>query len=219
MKKVILIMSLVMFLFSNSNVFSQKKNTSKEKKDEKILVYPDLYKNYIKSQTNLDKGEHFTLNLVVGVFTGGLFGYAGSYSLYHEPETDLDKEENENNQLLFASIFGIVGGVTGALLTWIEISNNIQFKYGKSLLNYTWYGTLGGGIIGALAGMIPYSQDANKDHIYNYMGYGAMGGMLAGALLYVWDTFITESENTTVSIDSYFEKRNTIVMLTFTHKL
>ena len=80
-----------------------------------------------------------------------------------------------------------VGVFAGITLTFFERGKIEQFALGKFLLKYSWYGAIGGGILGAGVGLIPYSSSNDYGDIVRYGGYGAGAGLVASLVLFFID--------------------------------
>jgi len=120
--------------------------------------------------------ENGILYFFYGAVSGGLMGLGGGLSFY--------KTSGDFSPLFIpAGIMAATGGVSGVLISILERSTRNP-TIGAQLFEYSWYGLMGGALIGGLAGIIPYT--ANKDivSLLNWVGYGAFGGLAGGVVLY-----------------------------------
>lgn len=119
--------------------------------------------------------------MIYGVVSGGAIGAIGGFSLYNS--NDLTTS-NANLQLFALGGLG-VGGAVGVTIAIFERLDGTQFTLGPKIFNNSWYGTLGGMMVGAITGSIIYMGSENTDHILNGLGYGALGGFVAGSLMQI----------------------------------
>lgn len=130
-----------------------------------------------------DRGEHVLISAFMGgiggAVVGGMIGLAG-FNQYDETKT--------LNTLYTAGGVGAALGVaSGIAVTFFERGKIEQFAIGKFLLKYSWYGAIGGGVLGAGVGFIPYSSSGDYSDIMKYAGYGAGIGLAAGLVLFFID--------------------------------
>ncbi|HRP69040.1 MAG TPA: hypothetical protein PLY93_05865 [Turneriella sp.] len=130
-----------------------------------------------------DRGEHILIAALMGAVGGGFVGGLVGFSGY-----DKDDETKSKNALYtFGGIGAGVGVLTGVTTTFFERGKIEQFVIGKFLLKYSWYGALGGALIGGGIGFIPYASSGNYSDILRYGGYGAGVGLLAGLTFFFID--------------------------------
>ena len=203
--KSISFLSISAMLCTNIFYGNELKDPEKNQKDSKIfqkeskkkpkLANPSLIKKFsVSNSEKMTIAEHSSINMFTGTFSGAVFGSLSGLSLY-----DSSKYKPEASIYLFGGIFGAVGLLTGLLTTYLEYRKGIQFDIGKPILNYTWLGTIGGALLGALVGLIPYSSSNKTDDILRFSGYGSMFGLLTGTILY----FFRPSTKEVHKIDFY----------------
>lgn len=130
-----------------------------------------------------DRGEHILISAFMGGIGGGVVGGLIGLNGY-----DKDNDTTTLNSLYkFGGVGAGVGVVTGITLTFFERGKIEQFALGKFLLKYSWYGAIGGGILGAGVGLIPYSSSNDYGDIVRYAGYGAGVGLVASLVLFFID--------------------------------
>jgi hypothetical protein len=130
-----------------------------------------------------DRGEHMLISALVGGIGGSVVGGLVGFSMF-------DKN-NETQSLNYLYTFGGAGAGAGAVVgiavTFFETGKIAQFAIGKFLMRYSWYGAIGGGLLGAGVGFIPYSSSNDYSDIFRYGGYGAGIGLVAGLTLFFFD--------------------------------
>jgi len=130
-----------------------------------------------------DRGEHILISAFMGGIGGGVVG--GMVGLYGY---DKNNETNSLNTVYtFAGIGAGAGAAAGILTTFFERGKVEQFAIGKFLLKYSWYGAIGGGLLGGGIGLIPYSSSKDYSDILRYAGYGSGIGLAAGLTLFFID--------------------------------
>ena len=130
-----------------------------------------------------DRGEHILISAFMGGLGGGVVGGLIGLNGY-----DKNSDTNTLNALYkFGGIGAGVGVVTGITLTFFERGKIEQFALGKFLLKYSWYGAIGGAILGGGVGLIPYSSSSDTGDIIRYAGYGAGVGLVASLVLFFID--------------------------------
>lgn len=130
-----------------------------------------------------DRGEHILISAFMGGIGGGVVGGLIGLNGY-----DKNNDTTTLNALYkFGGIGAGVGVFTGITLTFFERGKIEQFALGKFLLKYSWYGAIGGGLIGAGVGLIPYSSSSDHGDIIRYAGYGAGVGLVASLVLFFID--------------------------------
>lgn len=130
-----------------------------------------------------DRGEHIFISALFGGLGGALVGGLVGFSRYDKD----DSTASMNALYRFAGIGAGVGAVAGIATTFFERGRIEQFAIGKFLLKYSWYGAVGGGLLGAGVGFIPYSSSKDSGDIIRYAGYGAGIGFVAGLVLFAID--------------------------------
>lgn len=130
-----------------------------------------------------DRGEHVMISAFMGgiggAVVGGMIGLAG-FNQYNETST--------LNALYTGGGIGAgVGVAAGIAVTFFERGKIEQFAIGKFLLKYSWYGAIGGGVLGAAVGFIPYSSSSDYSDILKFAGYGTGIGLAAGIVLFFID--------------------------------
>lgn len=148
------------------------------------LANKRLIEDYTKKDlTPFDRGEHILISAFMGGIGGGVVGGLIGLNGY-------DKDNNTtslNSLYKFGGIGAGVGVVTGITLTFFERGKIEQFALGKFLLKYSWYGAIGGALLGAGVGLIPYSSSNDYGDIVRYAGYGAGVGLAASLVLFFID--------------------------------
>ncbi|RME88372.1 MAG: hypothetical protein D6767_10310 [Candidatus Hydrogenedentota bacterium] len=155
------------------------------------LAYPKLSKELSGNKLQYETGEHWMVNLLVGAFSGAALGTLTGLSMYNSS----DMTATNQNLVIFAGGGGLAGGILGGVFTWIEIGRGEQFTIGKEFMDYSWYGGIGGGVLGAMAGLIPYASSKNTDDILKFTGYGAGIGIAISWMLFLWNPFEKSSES------------------------
>ncbi|MDH5716377.1 MAG: hypothetical protein OEZ22_01925 [Spirochaetia bacterium] len=172
--------------------------TEEDKKtpEDLKLKNAQLMEYYLESEAyGLAAGEHFLVNMAMGFFSGGILGAIGGLSFYKTG----DSENNKKYIYIFCGAGGLSGFLAGAAVTYFESRKNEQFTIGTSIMNYTFYGAIGGFIAGALGGAIPYAQSGDTGEILKFGGYGTLGGIFTGLTVYL----IKPPENTTFEFKLY----------------
>lgn len=130
-----------------------------------------------------DRGEHIFISAFFGALGGAVVGGLVGFSQYNK-----DNETASTNALYaFGGGGAAAGAVSGIFLTFFEQGKIEQFGLGKFLLKYSWYGAVGGAVLGAGVGLIPYSSSQDYGDIFRYGGYGAGIGFAAGLALFFID--------------------------------
>ncbi len=130
-----------------------------------------------------DRGEHILISAFVGGIGGSVVGGLIGFSMY-----DKSNETQSINYLYsFAGGGAGAGALAGIIVTFFETNKIAQFAIGKFLMKYSWYGAIGGGLLGAGVGMIPYASSNDYSDILKYGGYGAGIGLAAGLTLFFVD--------------------------------
>lgn len=168
-----------MFFFNTTFLFSVEEDTDTASDD--VLVNDELIKRYLDDDSLYNPEERFLATTIMGTFSGFVFGSVGSLALYDSNNTD---DENTNNLLLFGGILGVGGMATGATIAWIEHQNKKYFTIGPAMLKYTWYGTLAGALLGAMASLPVYATSEETDDILNFTGYGSLIGLTTGFTMF-----------------------------------
>ncbi|MCS6984563.1 MAG: hypothetical protein NZM25_05490 [Leptospiraceae bacterium] len=159
----------------------EAKPDHEQEEKERKLANPEIIETYLSARkTNLSFGELLFLNMLVGAFSGSIFGALSSLSQYHT--NNLAKYRQ--NLAAFAGAGAAVGLLGGGGVALVEYLRKEYLVVGPVVLNYSWYGAMTGLLLGMLAGVIPYSQSHNTDHIWNFAGYGTMAGIGLGAALF-----------------------------------
>lgn len=130
-----------------------------------------------------DRGEHIFISALFGGIGGAVVGGLVGFSRYDKD----DSTASTNSLYQFAGIGAGAGAVVGMATTFFERGRIEQFAIGKFLLKYSWYGAVGGGLLGAGVGFIPYSSSGDYGDIVRYAGYGAGIGFVAGLVLFAVD--------------------------------
>lgn len=170
--------------------------------DEKVLKNPELIERYHPTNKHdFETGEHAFINMFVGAFTGGVFGGAAGLSMYKED----DNTNNENNLIKFAAIGGAAGLIGGGIITFFEFRKNLQFTMGKDVLDHTWYGGLGGAMLGALIGLIPYSSSKKTEDILTFTGYGSAAGVAIGLGIYAFYSLPRANYTAEMKFNTWFD--------------
>lgn len=163
-----------------------KEDTVIEEKDPSNyqLSNKKLIEDYTaKDLRPFDRGEHILISAFMGGIGGGVVGGLIGLNGY-----DKNNDTTTLNSLYkFGGVGAGVGVVTGITLTFFERGKIEQFALGKFLLKYSWYGAIGGGILGAGVGLIPYSSSSDYGDIVRYAGYGAGVGLVASLVLFFID--------------------------------
>jgi hypothetical protein len=137
----------------------------------------------VRDAQPFDRGEHMLISGLMGgiggAFVGGLIGFVGF--------DKNDETASKNNLYLYGGIGAGVGAVSGIFVTFFERGKIEQFSIGRFLLKYSWYGAIGGGLLGAGVGFIPYASSNDYGDILRYGGYGAAIGLAAGLTLFAFD--------------------------------
>ncbi|GEM_PF-2916797 len=151
--------------------------------EDDILVTDKLMEHYLgKNDSIYSASEHIFGTVFMGLVSGVAFGAAGSLVAYNSS----DETANLNNLYLYGGVFGIGGALTGLGIAAAEQIQDDYFSMGPDALEYTWFGTLGGATLGAMAGAIPYASSGNTDELLHYTGYGAMAGLATGLTLWLF---------------------------------
>lgn len=163
-------------------------------KEEPAVPEPDPTTHQLKNKVLIedytskdlrpfDRGEHILISALMGGigggFVGGLIGLKG----YNKD----DDTKTLNSLYVFGGVGAGVGVFTGITLTFFERGKIEQFALGKFLLKYSWYGAIGGAILGGGVGLIPYSSSSDYGDIIRYAGYGAGIGLAASLVLFFVD--------------------------------
>ena len=161
------------------------KNTAKPDLELEVstLQKNRLTHQYSNQTVKLSVGNHLLLNMFSGMFGGALIG--GLIGFYGVNFTS--GISGYSSLFITAGIFSGVGILGGATVFAVEYFKNKQFAYGKKILAYSIYGSIVGGIFGAMTGSIIYAANSSQNTyltIVRGIGYGALGGAGAGLLLY-----------------------------------
>lgn len=145
-------------------------------------------KKYIDEYTELDRrpwdrGEHLLISALMGAIGGGVVGGLVGFSGFNKD----DETKTLNSFYSFGGAGAGVGVLAGITVTFFERKKVEQFAIGKFLLKYSWYGAVGGALIGAGIGLIPYASSGDYSDIAKYGGYGAGVGLAAGLALFFID--------------------------------
>lgn len=130
-----------------------------------------------------DRGEHILISAFMGGIGGGVVGGLIGLNGYDKD----DKTTSLNSLYKFGGIGAGVGVFAGITLTFFERGKIEQFALGKFLLKYSWYGAIGGALLGGGVGLIPYSSSNDYGDIVRYAGYGAGVGLAASLVLFFID--------------------------------
>lgn len=174
----------------------KKKRTPKLSEDKEEPAPPEKdpatyelsNKKYIDEYTELDRrpwdrGEHVLISALMGAIGGGVVGGLIGFSGFNKD----DETKTLNSFYAFGGAGAGVGVVAGITVTFFERKKVEQFAIGKFLLKYSWYGAVGGALIGAGIGLIPYASSGDYSDIAKYGGYGAGVGLAAGLALFFID--------------------------------
>lgn len=130
-----------------------------------------------------DRGEHMFISGLFGAIGGAFVGGLVGFSQYDKDDTT----KSTNMLYAFGGGGAAFGALTGITISFFERGKIAQFALGKFLLKYSWYGTLGGAILGAGVGFIPYASSQNYNDIFHYAGYGAGVGFIGSLVLFFVD--------------------------------
>ncbi|GAB4422131.1 MAG: hypothetical protein OHK0011_00640 [Turneriella sp.] len=130
-----------------------------------------------------DRGEHMFVSALFGGIGGAVVGGLVGFSQYDKNDTTA----SENALYLYAGAGAGAGAIIGITTTFFERGKIEQFAIGKFLMKYSWYGAVGGGLLGAGVGFIPYSSSNDYSDIFRYGGYGAGVGFVAGLVMFAFD--------------------------------
>lgn len=130
-----------------------------------------------------DRGEHMLISALVGGIAGSVVGGLVGFSMYDKN----DETASKNYLYSFGGAGAGAGAIIGLAVTFFETGKIAQFAIGKFLMKYSWYGAIGGGLLGAGIGFIPYSSSNDYSDIVRYGGYGAGIGLVAGLTLFFFD--------------------------------
>ncbi|MBV6494353.1 MAG: hypothetical protein LDLANPLL_02385 [Turneriella sp.] len=130
-----------------------------------------------------DRGEHILIAALMGAIGGGFVGGMVGLSGYDKN----DEVKTQEALYTFGGIGAGVGVLAGVTTTFFERGKIEQFAIGRFLLKYSWYGALGGALIGGGIGLIPYASSGDYGDILHFAGYGAGVGLLAGITLFFVD--------------------------------
>lgn len=148
------------------------------------LSNPKLLEEYTRAEVApYDRGEHMFIAALFGGIGGGVVGGLTGLSQY-----DKDNAERTRERLYTFTGIGIgAGAVLGITTTFFERGKIEQFAIGKFLLRYSWYGSIGGALLGTGVGFIPYSASRDSGDLVRYAGYGAGAGLALGLLFFAID--------------------------------
>ncbi|MDH4262607.1 MAG: hypothetical protein OEV78_06145 [Spirochaetia bacterium] len=152
------------------------KNKTKTKTNGNILKNPGLMQEFKDVNYDDSPTDRVADYLFYGLLTGGIMGMGGGLAFY-------TTSNNLTPLYISAGGVGAAGAVTGVIVALIENSVHNPL-IGSDLLKYTWYGVVGGAMIGGLAGLIPYSTTKNINSILNGIGYGSYAGIGVGMALF-----------------------------------
>lgn len=130
-----------------------------------------------------DRGEHIFISALFGGIGGAVVGGLVGFSQYDKNDTTA----SQNALYLYGGAGAGAGAIIGIATTFFERGRIEQFAIGKFLMKYSWYGAVGGGLLGAGVGLIPYSSSNDYSDIFRYGGYGAGVGFLAGLVMFAFD--------------------------------
>ncbi len=130
-----------------------------------------------------DRGEHIFISALFGGIGGAVVGGLVGFSQYDKNDTSA----SQNALYLYGGAGAGAGAILGIATTFFETGRIEQFAIGKFLLKYSWYGAVGGALLGAGVGLIPYSSSNDYGDIFRYGGYGAGVGFVAGLVLFAID--------------------------------
>lgn len=130
-----------------------------------------------------DRGEHMLISALVGGIAGSVVGGLVGFSMFDKN----DETQSKNYLYSFGGAGAGAGAIIGIAVTFFETGKIAQFAIGKFLMKYSWYGAIGGGLLGAGIGFIPYSSSNDYGDILRYGGYGAGIGLVAGLTLFFFD--------------------------------
>lgn len=163
-----------------------KENSLMPEKDP--ATYELSNKRLIDDYTELDRrpwdrGEHILISSLMGAIGGGIVGGMVGLSGF-----DQNSETKTLNSLYaFGGAGAGVGVLAGITTTFFERGKVEQFAIGKFLLKYSWYGAIGGALIGGGIGLVPYASSGDYGDIARYAGYGAGVGLAAGLTFFFID--------------------------------
>lgn len=145
-------------------------------------------KKYIDDYTELDRrpwdrGEHLLISSLMGAIGGGIVGGLIGFSGFNKD----DETKTLNSFYAFGGAGAALGVVGGLSTAFFERGKVEQFAIGRFLLKYSWYGAIGGAIIGAGIGLVPYASSGDYSDIAQYGGYGAGVGLAAGLVFFFID--------------------------------
>lgn len=158
-----------------------KKDIKKQAKkiEGDILRNPVLMDEFKQSYFDSSPTDHVVTTLFYGLLTGGIMGMAGGLSFYTTTTaTDLTP------LYISAGVVGITGALAGAIVAMVENSTHNPLL-GSDLLKLTWYGVIGGAMIGSVAGLFPYSTTGDSVTLLNWIGYGSYAGIGVGVALFL----------------------------------
>lgn len=130
-----------------------------------------------------DRGEHMFVSALFGGIGGAVVGGLVGFSQYDKNDTTA----SQNALYLYGGAGAGAGAIIGIATTFFERGKIEQFAIGKFLMKYSWYGAVGGGLLGAGVGLIPYSSSNDYSDIFRYGGYGAGVGFVAGLVMCAFD--------------------------------
>jgi len=130
-----------------------------------------------------DRGEHIFISALFGGIGGALVGGLVGFSQYDKNNITA----SQNSLYLYGGAGAGAGAIIGIATTFFERGKIEQFAIGKFLMKYSWYGAVGGGLLGAGVGLIPYSSSNDYSDIFRYGGYGAGVGFIAGLVMFAFD--------------------------------
>lgn len=175
---------------------TKKKNAIKLAEDQEEgpppekdpATYELSNRRLVEDYTTLDKapydrGEHMFVSALFGGLGGAVVGGLVGFSQYDKKDTTA----SQNALYLYGGAGAGAGAIIGIATTFFERGKIEQFAIGKFLLKYSWYGAVGGGLLGAGVGFIPYSSSNDYSDIFRYGGYGAGIGFFAGLVMFAFD--------------------------------
>jgi len=145
--------------------------------DGDILKNQALIDEFKESYFDNTPTDRLVTNMFYGFITGGLMGFAGGLSFY-------TTATNLTPFYISAGAVGLTGAVAGAIIALVENSTRNPLL-GNDLLKFTWYGVIGGAMIGAVSGLLPYSSTGNMTTLLNWTGYGVYAGIGVGVALFL----------------------------------
>jgi len=136
--------------------------------------------------TGYDMGTLASMNIIGGLFEGGIIG-AGTGMLWYSKGMNKDTKP-----LVTGTIIGMFTGMAlGAGLSLYQTTSkrySASDDYGYDLLG----GTLVGALLGTAGGFISYAKTRHLENVSEGMGYGVMFGAAMGLALGTVESFVPE---------------------------